>query len=143
MTLESALRGLLGGGLIGLASALALGLHGQVAGISGILGHALDADPVGAPDRERPFRLYFLLGLVGAGLVLARIWPSALGAPIASLGVLVVAGVLVGVGTTLSNGCTSGHGVCGLGRGSPRSLAAVMTFMGVAIITVFIVGRFA
>jgi uncharacterized membrane protein YedE/YeeE len=135
VTFSSALLGALGGGLIGLAATLALATHGRIAGISGTLGRALD-DADG--DGGRAFRLAFLAGLVAVGLAAHWLTPARVGAPSASLPVLAVAGLLVGVGTTLSNGCTSGHGVCGLSRGSPRSLVAVVTFMATAAITVAI-----
>ncbi|WP_313253898.1 YeeE/YedE family protein [Stenotrophomonas sp.] len=126
---------LLGGVLIGMAAALLLWLTGRIAGISGMLGGVL------LPKRgEIAWRLAFLIGLVGAGA--AWLW-SVPGAYVPRQGfpplLLVVAGVLVGIGTRMGNGCTSGHGVCGLGRLSLRSLAAVLTFMLTAVITTFIV----
>lgn len=124
--------GLLGGALIGLAASLALVLHGRVAGISGTLGRALVDDA----DRGRDFRLAFLAGLVAVGALARVVAPARLGAAGASLPVLAIAGLLVGAGTTWANGCTSGHGVCGLARGSRRSLVAVATFMGAAAIAV-------
>lgn len=134
MTLVAILRGLTGGALIGLASAIVLLVHGRIAGISGILGRAADA------DGGRTFRLGFLTGLVATGAILAAVHPAAFGAGVRGLPVLALAGVLVGFGTTLGNGCTSGHGVCGLPRLSPRSIVAVVTFMATAAITVAIVG---
>lgn len=126
---------LLGGALIGMAATLLLWLTGRIAGISGVLGGVL------LPKRgEIAWRLAFLIGLVGAGA--AWLW-SVPGAYVPRQGfpplLLVVAGVLVGIGTRMGNGCTSGHGVCGLGRLSLRSLAAVLTFMLTAVITTFIV----
>jgi uncharacterized membrane protein YedE/YeeE len=94
-------------------------------------------------QRRRPgdtsWRVGFLLALALGGTLFARIWPDRFG----TLGmprwpVLIIAGVLVGIGTRVGQGCTSGHGVCGLGRGSPRSLAATLTFMGSAILTVLL-----
>jgi len=134
MDSSSVLRALAGGALIGLAASIALVAHGRIAGISGTLGRAL------AGDGGLGFRIPFLLGLVAVGALTALAWPSALGAAVRSTPVLAIAGVLVGVGTALGNGCTSGHGVCGVSRGSPRSLAAVMTFMVTGGITVAIVG---
>lgn len=134
MTLVGIVRGLIGGALIGLASAIVLVLHGRIAGISGILGRALE------PVRGQRFRLGFLTGLVATGAALSAAWPAALGGAVRGLPALAAAGLLVGVGTTLGNGCTSGHGVCGLGRGSPRSLVAVATFMVTAAITVAVAG---
>lgn len=126
---------LLGGVLIGMAATLLLWLTGRIAGISGMLGGVL------LPKRgELAWRLAFLIGLVGAG---AAWLGSVPGAYVPRQGfpplLLVVAGVLVGIGTRMGNGCTSGHGVCGLGRLSLRSLAAVLTFMLTAVITTFIV----
>ena len=129
----SALRGLLGGVLVGLAASLALVAHGRVAGISGTVGRVLHRD--GAR-----FRVPFLAGLVATGLVLAALAPSSIGAPVRDVRTLAVAGVLVGVGTALGNGCTSGHGVCGLSRGSTRSLVAVLVFMMTGALTVALVG---
>lgn len=126
------LPSLLGGALIG-ASALLLWLGlGRVAGISGILG-ALPA----VPAAERPWRLAFLAGLVAAPALLALFVavPQASAQPGAAR--LLVAGLLVGFGTRLGGGCTSGHGVCGLARLSPRSIAATAVFMAVAALTVF------
>lgn len=136
MTIETITRALLGGVLIGLATALALFAHGRLAGISGTLGRALHTDD----DGGRTYRLMFLVGLVGTGVILARLAPSAFGANVAGPIELAIAGVLVGVGTTLGNGCTSGHGVCGISRGSARSFVAVGVFMATAMITVAIRG---
>lgn len=126
---------LAGGVLIGLASALLLLFNGRIAGISGIAGGLL------LPSRgEVGWRAAFVGGLVGGGLLLSAFFPQALGAPVASgVAVPVVAGLLVGFGTRLGNGCTSGHCVCGLARGSTRSLAATLTFMATAGLTVFVV----
>lgn len=135
MHVELYLRALGGGALIGLAAAIALVAHGRIAGISGILGRAF------MPDGGRAFRLAFLVGLVAAGIVGAIVAPGAIGAQHRGWGVLAIAGGLVGVGTTLGNGCTSGHGVCGLSRGSRRSLVAVGTFMITAALVVAIAGR--
>ena len=129
------LSGFCGGALIGLAASIALLTHGRVAGISGIVGRATIDDD----DGGRAFRLAFLVGMVVVGLAAHWVAPAHVGAPTAHLPVLAVAGLLVGVGTTLSNGCTSGHGVCGLSRGSPRSLVAVVTFMATAAISVALV----
>ena len=134
MTLESVLRALLGGALIGLAAAIALIANGRIAGISGTLGRALDIDD----DDGRPFRLAFLVGLIATGVIGAQLVPGAFGGNVAGMAQLAIAGLLVGVGTTLGNGCTSGHGVCGMARLSPRSLAATATFMASAAATVFV-----
>ena len=128
---------LLGGALIGLAAAIALLANGRIAGISGILGRALDRDD------GHGFRDAFLEGLIGTGLVLAATVPHLVGRPIRDPESLAMAGLLVGIGTTLANGCTSGHGVCGIARLSPRSLVAVVTFMAAGMITVAIAGAHA
>ena len=130
---------LAGGALIGAAAALLLLVNGRIAGISGIVGGLL-----GLAGRDVGWRVAFLVGLL-LGPVLFRLaaghWPEVrLEAPLdASWLVLVVAGLLVGYGTRLGSGCTSGHGVCGLARLSPRCAAAVATFMATAIVTVFLV----
>ncbi len=136
MTLESVLRALLGGALIGLAAAIALIANGRIAGISGTLGRALDIDD----DDGRPFRLAFLAGLIASGVIGAQLVPGAFGGNVAGMAQLAIAGLLVGAGTTLGNGCTSGHGVCGISRGSRRSFVAVCVFMVTAMITVAIRG---
>lgn len=123
----------IGGTLIGLGAALLLWSHGKVAGISGILG-GLMAQKLGA---NAGFQWAFLAGLVSAGAVIAQWAPQAFSQPSAPLGVVAFAGVLVGYGTRLGNGCTSGHGVCGVSRGSLRSLVATIVFMGFGVVTVY------
>lgn len=124
-----------GGLLIGAAAALLIVANGRVAGISGILGGLAGARP-----DDRAWRLAFLLGLLAAPLlsVLAGL-PPGNSASSATAPVLVAAGLLVGYGTRLGNGCTSGHGVCGVARLSPRSLAATATFMAAGALTVLLV----
>ncbi len=125
----------LGGGLlIGLAAALFVLFNGRIAGISGILGGLLRPVP-----GERDWRIAFLLGLVAAPLVYTLAAPLPAMRIDAGTGTLIAAGLLVGVGTRYGAGCTSGHGVCGLARGSARSLAATLAFMGAGFATVFIV----
>jgi uncharacterized membrane protein YedE/YeeE len=133
--MNPALAALTGGILIGLASTLLLLFNGRIAGISGIASGLL------LPSKgELGWRAAFILGLVAGGILLRLLFPQAVGAPVAtSTGVVIVAGLLVGVGTRMGNGCTSGHGVCGLARGSSRSLAATLTFMASGAITVFVV----
>ncbi|MDB4974360.1 MAG: protein of unknown function YeeE/YedE [Myxococcaceae bacterium] len=131
---------LLGGVLIGLSAALLLLTHGRIAGISGILGGLLTPAP---PGEDKLWRAGFLLALLAGGFLLVGFYPDrfrTLGMP--RWPVLLIAGLLVGFGTRLGGGCTSGHGVCGIGRGSPRSLAATLTFMATAIITVLITRHF-
>jgi len=125
----------LGGGLlIGLAVALFVLFNGRIAGISGIVGGLLRPAP-----GERGWRIAFLLGLVAAPLVYTLAAPLPAMRIEAGTGTLIAAGLLVGVGTRYGAGCTSGHGVCGLARGSVRSLAATLAFMGAGFTTVFIV----
>ena len=123
-----------GGVLIGIAAAMLLLLNGRIAGVSGIVGGLL------APRRhDFGWRLAFVLGLLAAP-ALWRLGGGALEMRIDSgFGMLALAGVLVGVGTSYGSGCTSGHGVCGLSRLSPRSLAATLAFMAAGFITVFLV----
>jgi len=130
------LPSLAGGLLIGLSAALLLLLDGRIAGVSGIAGALLQR-----PARENVWRGAFIVGLVLGPVLLAALrgqWPVV--HVLASWPTPVIAGLLVGFGTRLGSGCTSGHGVCGLARLSPRSVAAVVTFMAVAVATVF-VGR--
>lgn len=125
---------LIGGLLIGLSSASVLILQGRVAGISGICGNLL------RPVRgDTGWRVGFLVGLLAVGVVGARLWPAAFdlsGAPSSPV-LIALAGLLVGFGTRLGNGCTSGHGVCGISRLSRRSLVATVTFMATGAATVF------
>lgn len=125
---------LAGGLLIGLAASLLLLLEGRIAGISGILGGLLRRCAQG----EAGWRIAFLAGLIGAPLLyslFATLPESRF--DVGNLG-LIVAGLLVGYGTRLGAGCTSGHGVCGLSRGSIRSLAATLTFMATGFATVYV-----
>jgi uncharacterized membrane protein YedE/YeeE len=128
---------LIGGLLIGLAAALFILLQGRVLGISGILGGLL------APKQgDAGWRLSFLLGLLAAPLVAGLLAPEGfLKAPRidAGYGLVVLAGLLVGLGTRYGAGCTSGHGVCGLSRLSPRSLVATLAFMATGFVTVFLI----
>ena len=124
----------LGGILIGLASWLLLAGLGRIAGISGIACSVL-----GERDSSVRWRWAFLLGLIAGGALFA-IWLPAPALPARSPLLLVAAGLLVGFGSVWGSGCTSGHGVCGLGRRSLRSLIAVLTFMGSAFVTVFLTG---
>jgi len=123
----------LGGLLIGLAASLLLLSNGRIAGVSGICGR-LFAGSTG----DHGWRLCFLAGLPLGALAVGAFRGDLPVQIAASPVALVVAGLLVGFGTQLGNGCTSGHGVCGLARGSGRSLAATLTFMASAAITVFL-----
>lgn len=125
---------LAGGVLIGGAATMLMTLLGRVAGISGIVSAVL---PPGA-DSGAGWRPAFLVGLVAAPpLVGLALGASPIGAPIVSVPLMGLAGLLVGVGTGIGRGCTSGHGVCGLARLSPRSLAATVTFMVAAGTTIY------
>ena len=126
-------QSLAGGLLIGLASWLLLASLGRIAGISGIASGAFARVP-----GEAAWRRAFLAGLVLAGAAAALYWHAPV-TPVRPLPLLTVAGLLVGFGTVLGSGCTSGHGVCGLGRRSARSLVATLTFMGAGVATVLIV----
>lgn len=125
--------GLLGGVLIGLSATLLLAFNGRIAGISGMINGSIRLTP------DERWRWVFLVGLVGGGAiyeyVLAPVPTPTYGfAPLT----MILAGFLVGVGTRMGNGCTSGHGVCGLGRLSVRSLVAVLSFMTTGFLTVFV-----
>lgn len=125
---------LIGGALIGLAAALLLLLNGRVAGVSGILG-----DVLGRADDGRAWRLAFIAGLVAGPLVYALATGGIPSVEITSSPVLLIAGgLLVGFGTRLGSGCTSGHGVCGIARLSPRSLVATLVFMASGMATVYV-----
>ena len=121
-----------GGALIGAGAALLLLANGRVAGIAGIVDGVLRRPSRG----ETPWRLAFLVGMATPALALAGAGAWKAGAPTVSLPLLLVAGFLVGLGARMGNGCTSGHGICGLARCSKRSLVAVATFMTVAGVTV-------
>jgi len=125
---------LAGGVFIGIAAAMFVLLNGRIAGISGILGGLLQ--PVRG---DAAWRLAFILGLVAAPAAYLLAGPLPKAQIDAGWGALVVAGLLVGVGTRYGSGCTSGHGVCGLSQLSPRSLAATAAFMGAGFLTVFVV----
>ena len=127
------LSALAGGVLIGLAAVWLLWANGRIAGVSGIL-HGIFAEPPG----DRWWRIVFLIGLVGAGFV----WHAFAGASAPregfGLGWAALAGLLVGFGTRLGGGCTSGHGVCGIGRLSARSFAAVGVFMATGMAATYV-----
>ena len=127
------LDGLLGGVLIGIAATLLLALNGRVAGVSGITFGLLQR----AARDDAAWRVAFLVGLMGAGAVALHVADRVATSP-APLAMLVVAGLLVGYGTRLGGGCTSGHGVCGVGRMSMRSIVATCVFVASAMATVFV-----
>ena len=127
------LSGLIGGALIGLASALLMLSAGRLAGISGILGGSLTTS-------DRAWRLAFIAGLMGAALIGPLFGtPGAARLSSSNLVLYAAAGLLVGFGSRMGNGCTSGHGVCGFARFSARSITATLVFMGAAIVTVALV----
>jgi uncharacterized membrane protein YedE/YeeE len=131
------LSALLGGSLIGLAASLLMLSNGQIAGVSGIFAGFLDPRASsGASPGDRSFRAFFLAGLLLAGVLARAVHAGTLPASTPGLLVGAVAGLLVGFGTRLGSGCTSGHGVCGLSRLSKRSLVATITFMATAMLTV-------
>jgi uncharacterized membrane protein YedE/YeeE len=136
--MDTILLPLAGGVLIGLAAGAFLLLSGRIAGISGVLGGLL------APVRGSiAWRVAFLIGLFGGGFLLLGMYPSAFPEAIHTpYSKLIAAGLLVGFGTRLGSGCTSGHGVCGLGRFSPRSLIATGTFVFTGVVTVLLVSVF-
>lgn len=136
MTEFTPIAATVGGILIGLSAVLLMAWEGRIAGISGIAGRLLP--PYG--DKALPSRLAFVLGLVGAPLIYAAVTGSQVVQTVSSnLPLMAVAGLLVGFGSVYGNGCTSGHGVCGLSRLSVRSLVATLTFMATAFVTVFVV----
>ena len=124
---------LAGGILLGLASAVFILVNGRILGISGIVGGLLRPQA-----RDAGWRVSFLLGLLAAPLLYAMAAGSITPRIDAGWVTVVIAGVLVGVGTRYGSGCTSGHGVCGLSRLSPRSLVATLAFMGAGFATVFV-----
>ncbi|MBF9197786.1 YeeE/YedE family protein [Microvirga terrestris] len=125
---------LIGGVLIGASAALLLVLNGRVAGISGILGGLLQPVP-----GETGWRMAFLAGMFIAPLVYIAFGGSLPAVAMeASLPVVIVGGLIVGFGTRLGGGCTSGHGVCGVSRVSPRSIVATLVFLATAVATVFV-----
>ena len=138
----SPLTALIGGAMIGLASALLWIGNGRIAGISGIFGQLLP------PARTIQWRLVFLASMIGAGFLTAILFPGlGVGGPegkevqlIGSPLWIAASGLLIGLGTKIGNGCTSGHGVCGLARFSLRSFVAVIVFFASAILVVATIG---
>ncbi|MBI4522561.1 MAG: YeeE/YedE family protein [Deltaproteobacteria bacterium] len=125
--------GFIGGGLIGFASLILLALNGRIAGVSGILAGLVS----GSRPGKRWWRVAFVLGLI-AGAEVYALARGGLPVHLQAEGQwLIIAGLLVGFGSRIGSGCTSGHGVCGLARRSPRSLSATLTFIVIAVITVF------
>lgn len=123
----------LGGSLIGLAAALLMYFNGRIAGISGMMAGAFDFK-----NSENHWRLFFLVGLITTAIIFNVFAPHEPANYSRSILLLIISGILVGFGTRMGNGCTSGHAVCGIARLSTRSIVATLIFMGVAILTVFI-----
>jgi uncharacterized membrane protein YedE/YeeE len=122
------------GALIGASAVLLMASLGRIAGISGIAGGLATAQP-----SDRSWRVAFLIGLIGAPALMVLTRPELLRVEFTvSLPLIALAGVIVGVGTTLGNGCTSGHGVCGNARLSGRSIVATLTFMATGIATTLV-----
>lgn len=125
---------LLGGALIGASASLLLVFNGRVAGISSIVAGALHPR-----DPDARWRWTFLAGLLSGALLLRVLSPSTVSAPRTPIALALLSGVLVGVGTRMSGGCTSGHGVCGISRGSLRSMVATVTFMATGALSTWVV----
>lgn len=124
-----------GGALIGLSVSLMLFCNGRVTGISGIVYGAA----VKTFKSDKAWRWYFIVGLLAGGFLLQFFYPNAFSVGLQTKSwTVVAAGLLVGFGTTLGNGCTSGHGVCGISRLSPRSIIATLIFVGAGVFAVFI-----
>ena len=124
----------LGGSLIGFSAALLMYFNGRVAGISGMIAGTFDVK-----NSANHWRLFFLGGLILAAVIFNLFVPHAPATYSRSTLLLIISGIFVGYGTRLGNGCTSGHAVCGMARLSIRSIAATITFMAIAILTVFII----
>jgi uncharacterized membrane protein YedE/YeeE len=127
-----------GGLIIGASAAAFLLLEGRVLGVSGITGRISEFT-----RGDTAWRVVFVVGTILGGFIASNIWPENFSNLISESNYLrlAAAGLLVGFGTKMGNGCTSGHGVCGIGRLSPRGIAATLTFMAFGVLTVFILGR--
>jgi hypothetical protein len=128
------LFGLGGGLMIGIAAAVLLLFNGRILGASGILGSTLDGTGQGNSDE----RLTFLAGLIGAPALAVAVFGAPQTHVSGNLPLLILAGLLVGVGTRLANGCTSGHGVCGMSRFSARSIAATIVYLAAGMIAFYL-----
>ncbi len=136
-TVFSPVASLLGGVLIGASALWLMASLGRIAGVSGLLGRLLP--PAAASGESRRISLGFLLGLVLAPVVMLVLGGNVDQAVPTNVAVMALAGLLVGAGTAIGSGCTSGHGVCGLSRLSVRSLVATIVFMAAAAATVYVV----
>jgi uncharacterized membrane protein YedE/YeeE len=127
-----------GGALIGLSASLFLLTTGRIAGISGIF-----AGLIHRQANDTAWRFAFVVGLIGTGVAASVLMPTLFdSSPSRNILLTVMGGLLVGFGTRMGNGCTSGHGICGLSRFSVRSLVSVVTFMTTAAVTVYVVNHF-
>jgi uncharacterized protein len=137
MQLSEVVRPLLGGVLIGTSATILLVFNGRIAGISGIVGGL-----VAPASPDRPWRGSFVAGLMVGAVLLALLYPASLRVELApKLPLAIVAGLLVGFGTQLGNGCTSGHGVCGISRLSPRSIVATVVFIATGAIALAVMKK--
>jgi uncharacterized protein len=156
MTPPTIVPALAGGALIGLSASLLLMLTGRVAGISGIVGGLISSSSTSTPPPSSAYdaaterkndvswRLAFVIGLLAGGVGLFFVRPQSFdGATTVSPLLVAAAGLLVGIGTTLGNGCTSGHGVCGISRLSRRSIVATCVFMAAGMLATFVVRHLA
>lgn len=135
VNVDSWIRAAVGGGLIGLAAALMIVFNGRIAGISGVLGGLI----LDRKQAEVPWRAMFLGGLMLGALLVSLVRPALAEATLQTGWVgMIAAGLIVGFGTRMGSGCTSGHGVCGIGRLSQRSIVATCTFMAAGFVTVFV-----
>lgn len=127
---------LVGGLMIGGAATIMMLFTGKIAGISGVTKGFLFGNNT---PHERNWRMSFIIGILLGGVIVAQIMPDVT-AKVGNFNYIqmIIAGLLVGIGTSLGNGCTSGHGICGLARRSPRSLASVVTFMAFGFISVYV-----
>lgn len=129
------IRAAVGGVMIGTAAALLFALNGRIAGVSGVLGTLVLDRPTG----EAPWRVLFLAGLVLGALLMGLLRPDVATSTLQTgWPGMIVAGLVVGFGTRMGSGCTSGHGVCGMARLSRRSIIATLTFMAAGFVTVFV-----
>lgn len=135
VNVDSWIRAAIGGGMIGLAAALMIIFNGRIAGVSGVLGGLV----LDRKASEAPWRALFLGGLMLGALLVILMRPDLAGATLETGWVgMITAGLIVGFGTRMGSGCTSGHGVCGIGRLSQRSIVATCTFMAAGFVTVFV-----
>ena len=132
---------LFGGALIGLSAVILMAAHGRIAGISGLISRII---PPSTNRKEQPQNIIFIVGLLLA-VPLWYLLPTQLSVQLVSSNYLLmaIAGLLVGFGSVIGNGCTSGHGVCGISRLSGRSIVATLTFMGTGFLTVFVLRHMA